>query len=45
MKLLGFGGFIADGLHGKVQHHLKTAAVCFFRNLRRVGMIGENGDS
>ena len=45
MELLRFGHFVAEGLHGQMQHDLVTAAVGFFRDLAGIRVIGEEGNS
>ena len=45
VELLRFGHFIAEGLHGQMQHDLIAAAVGFLRDLAGIGVIGEEGKS
>ena len=45
VELLRFGHFIAERLHGQMQHDLIAAAVGFFRDLAGIGVIGEEGKS
>jgi len=45
VELLRFGHFVTERLHGQMQHDLVTAAVCFFRDLAGIGVIGQEGKS
>jgi hypothetical protein len=45
VELLRFGHFVAEGLHGQMQHDLIAAAVGFFRDLAGIGVIGKEGKS
>jgi hypothetical protein len=45
VKLLRFGHFVAEGLHGQMQHDLVAAAVGFFRDLAGIRVKGEEGES
>src|SRR6266446_3642875 len=45
MQFLRFRRFVRERLHWQMEHHLKTAAMCFRSDLHRVLVIGQNGNS
>jgi hypothetical protein len=45
VELLRFVDFIAEGLHGQMEHYLKTTAVSHFGDFAGVGISGKEGKS